>query len=248
MAGGAPWGHGGCSGPVVLHLGSSAPTFKSPRAGPVPTGVTPRMPSKGNGHGRGLSPTSSLPVPDLSARRQDPSPLGSHWVWVHTPHLGPPEPQRQLSRAHISPCLPPDHTRSAQARAGGAGGLGRAGSRPLTRPDQQSPRQGGSQAPGRRGHRGLLEEARRTPLAPVPVSPGACPLPWVLCPHPVGPTSPLHHHLRPLHSGHGGAGTGRAAAAWGTCPGSAAWLQTGRALWSRSVALGSSVDWRPGGQ
>ena len=135
------------------------------------------MPSKGNGHGRGLSPTSSLPVPDLSARRQDPSPLGSHWVWVHTPHLGPPEPQRQLSRAHISPCLPPDHTRSAQARAGGAGGLGRAGSWPLTWPDQQSPRQGGSQAPGRRGHRGLLEEARRTPLAPVPASPGACPLP-----------------------------------------------------------------------
>ena len=122
------------------------------------------------------SSTSEAAPQPLSLPGLDPSPLGSHWVWVHTPHLGPPAPQRQLSQAHISPCSPPDHARTARARAGGAGGLGTAGSQPLTWPDQQSPRQGGGQAPGCRGHwrkRGrprLLQFLH--PRAPVP-SPGS---------------------------------------------------------------------------
>lgn len=196
-----------CWASRCLHVGSNAPTSKSLRwVGPIPFGVTPHTPSTGSEHGQGFSPTPSLPVPDLSACRQDRPHWGhtvsgcTHHIWVHRRHSGsrpkPTSPRscRLTMRALHEPVL------------GGAGVLGRAGSRP----DRQSPRQGGGQALRCSGHCRLREEARRALLAPVPVSAGTCPLPQALCPHPVGPTGPPHHQLRPLPSGCGGAGTGRA--------------------------------------
>ena len=81
-----------CWASKCLHVRSNAPTSKSPRVGPVPIGVTPHTPSTGSGHGRGLSPTPSLPIPDLSACRQDRPHWGhtvsgcTHHIWVHRRH------------------------------------------------------------------------------------------------------------------------------------------------------------------
>lgn len=231
-----------CWASRCLHVGSNAPTSKSPQVGPVPTGITPRTPSTGSEHGRGLSPTPSLPVPDLSACHQD----HPHWghtvsgctqhIWVHRHHSGSrPEPTSPHSCCLTMRAL-------HEPMPGGAGGLGRAGSWP----DRQSPWQGGGQAPGCSGHCGLWEEARRVLLAPVPASPGTCPLPQVLCPHPVGPTGPPHHQLRPLPSDCGGAGTGRATQPEGRIQG-LWWGCRQKASVVTEHGLGSSVDRRPWG-
>ena len=70
------------------------PTFESPRAGPVPTGVTPCTPSKGNEHGRGclLYPLCRFPTCQPAARTRP------HWghtgfgcthhIWAHQSHSG----------------------------------------------------------------------------------------------------------------------------------------------------------------
>ena len=211
-----PVGARGCSGPVGA---AASPCFSAGPPGASTSEATPRP----------------LGLPGL-----DPSPLGSHPTHpaqeanmaeaflLHplcpfptcqpaartvptgvTPCLGAYTTSGSTGatvwppQAHESPFLPPDHACTPRACAGGRRGPGE-------RPDQQSPQQGGGQAPGRSGYCGLREGARRVLLPPVPASPGTCPLPQVLCPHPVGPTGPPHHQLRPLPSGCGGAGTGRA--------------------------------------
>ena len=109
-------------------------------------------------------------------------------------------------QAHESPFLPPDHACTPRACAGGRRGPGesRVPARPAVTPAGRWPGPGTQRA---------LRAAGGSKADPAPSSsrvPGHLSPPPGPLPSPCQPHRPLHHQLRPLPSGCGGAGTGRA--------------------------------------